>query len=160
MTSVGRCGIPATIVIMALTRVTLNSRRDIELISLEIFSTYDGMLEGYPCALINDRLLAGLAKGRESAYQSQPVHVITPPRSYRDLGSERLPFGPVEQLPSVYCRASFRSSRIDEELDGVLHRSWLTVVWFQDDLALSVADFVTAAVADLAWEELAEDYEL
>jgi hypothetical protein len=34
------------------------------------------------------------------------------------------------------------------------------VVWFQDDLASPVADFVTAAVAGLAWEELAEDYEL
>lgn len=88
------------------------------------------------------------------------VHAITPPRSYPDLGSERLPFGPVEQLPSVYCRAFFRSGRIDEELDDVLHRSWLTVVWFQDDLACPVADFVTAAVAALAWEELAKDYEL
>jgi hypothetical protein len=34
------------------------------------------------------------------------------------------------------------------------------VVWFQDDLASPVAELVTAAVADLAWEEFAEDYEL
>lgn len=138
----------------------LNSGRSIELTSLEIFSTYDGLLEGYPCARINDRLLSGLAKRREFAYTSQPVHVITPPRRYPDLGSERLAFGPVEQLPEVYCRGSFRSHCIDEDLDDVLHRSWLSVVWFQDDLASPMIDFVTAAVTGLAWEELAEDYEL
>jgi hypothetical protein len=147
-------------VIMALARITLDSGRDVELTSLEISSTYDGMLEGYPCALINDRLLARLARRRESSHASQPVHVIDPPRSRPDAGSARLPFGPVERLPPVYCRASLRSRRVDEELDDVLHRSWLTVVWFQDDLARPVAECVAAAVADLAWEGLAEDYEL
>jgi hypothetical protein len=145
---------------MTLARVTLASGRDIELSNLEIFSSYGGMLEGYPCAPINDRLLAGLAERRESTYRSQPVHLITPPRSYPEVGWTRLAFGPVEQLPAVYCRASFRSGCTDEELDDVLHRSWLTVVWFQDDLARPVAEFVTAAVTGLAWEELAEDYEL
>lgn len=41
---------------MTLARIVLASGRDIELTSLEIFSTYDGLLEGYPCVLINDRL--------------------------------------------------------------------------------------------------------
>jgi hypothetical protein len=86
--------------------------------------------------------------------------VITPPRSHPDAGSERLPFGPVERLPPVYCRAYFLSSCIDKELDDGFHDSWLRVVWFQDDLASQVADFVTAAVAGLAWDELAADYEM
>jgi hypothetical protein len=60
----------------------------------------------------------------------------------------------------VYCEASFESNRINEKLDPVLYRSWLVVVWFQDDLVSPVAEFVTAAVRDLAWDEHAEDYEL
>ncbi|MEW2359155.1 hypothetical protein [Spirillospora sp. NPDC029432] len=55
---------------------------------------------------------------------------------------------------------SFRSSRIDEQLDPVLYQSWLKVVWFQDDLAGSVIDFVAAAITDLPWDALAEDDEL
>jgi hypothetical protein len=146
-------------VVVTLVRVTLVSGRDIELTSLEIVPTYGGMLEGYPCARVNDRLLARLATRSGPAGISRPVHVITPPRSYPEPGSRRLALGPVEQLPAVYCRASFRSDRIDEKLDDALRWSELTVVWFQDDLASPVADFVAAAVSDLPWEELAEDFE-
>lgn len=145
---------------MTLARVALASGRDIELTGLEVFLTYDGLLEGYPNARMNDALLTRLAKRRESAYQTQPVHLVAPSRSQPEYGARELPWGPMEVLPAVYCRGSFRSHPIDEELDGVLHRSWLTVVWFQDDLAVPVPDFVTAAVTDLAWEEFAEDYEL
>jgi len=146
--------------------ITLASGHDVELTGLEISATYGGMLEGYPCAPVNDRLLASSAKRRESAYWSPPVHVVEPPRRYPEpesragSGSGRLAFGPVEILPAVYCRADFCGSRIDEELDDVLFRSYLTVVWFQEDLASPIAEFVTAAVSDLAWDRLAEDREL
>ena len=145
---------------MTLAWITLNSGRGIQLASLEIFPTYGGLLVGYPCARVNDGLLARLAERCEPVDGSPPVHVITPPRSYPDGASERLPLGPVERLPSVYCRAHLRSRCIDGQLDDGFRESWLTAVWFQDDLASPVADFVTAAVAGLAWEELAEDYEL
>jgi hypothetical protein len=145
---------------MTLAWIRLNSGRAVQLTSLEVFSTYGGLLAGYPCARINDRLLARLARPREPADGSPPVHLIAPPRSYPGGGSGRLPFGPEERLPSVYCRAHFRSSCIAKELDDGFRESWLTVVWFQDDLASPPADFVTAAVAGLAWEEFAEDYEL
>lgn len=144
---------------MTLAWITLDSGRGIQLTSLEIFSTYGGLLAGYPCALINDRLLARLA-GRKPVDGPLPVHVITPPRSYPDAGSGRLSLGPMEQLPSVYCRADFQSRCLDEALDDGFRESGLTVVWFQDDLASPIADFVTAAVTGLAWEELAADYEL
>lgn len=141
---------------MRLASVTLTSGRQVVLDSLDISLTYGGMLEGYPCARINDRLLSRLAKRPESVYPTCPVHLITPERRYPDRGSDRrLPFGPVEELPAVYCSGMFSSSPADGNFDG----SWLKVVWFQDDLAAPVADFVTTAVADLAWDELAEDFE-
>lgn len=144
---------------MTLAWIRLDSGRGIQLTSLEIFSTYGGLLVGHPCARVNDRLLARLAV-REPDGGSLPVHVVTPPRRYPEGASGRPPLGPVEELPSVYCRADFRSRCLDEELDDGFRESGLTVVWFQDDLASPVADFVTAGVAGLVWEELAEDYEL
>jgi hypothetical protein len=145
---------------MTLAWITLDSRRGIRLAGLEVFATYGGLLAGYPCARINDRLLARLAGSPEPGDGSAPVHLITPPRS-RPVGRVESPLlGPAEELPPVYCRGLFLSSCIDEGLDDGFHESWLTVVWFQDDLASPVGDFVTAAVAGLAWEELAADCEL
>lgn len=146
---------------MTLARISLASGRSVELTSLTISSTYGGLLEGYPNARMNDALIARLRSRRESAYCSQPTHVITPPRSRPepDQGSARMPFGPVETLPAVYCEGSFCSGPVDGELDPVLHESRLMVVWFQEDLARPVADFAAAAVHGLAWNDLAEDTE-
>lgn len=147
---------------MTLASITLASGRDVDLTSLEIFSTYDGMMQGYPCALTNDRLLKRLASRPESAYWTQPVHVIAPSRDVREPDPDGipLPFGPMEVLPAVYCRARFRSHPVDDDIDPVLHRSYLTVVWFQASLRGAPTDFVTDAVIDLPWHELAEDREL
>jgi hypothetical protein len=140
--------------------IPLASGHDVELTHLEIFSTYGGMLEGYLNARSNDPLPSALSKRRESAYWTPPVHVITPPRSYPETESTHLPFGPVEVLPGTYCRGAFRSDRIDEQLDDVLYRSYLTVVWFQEGLDGTVTEFVAAALSSLQWEQLAEDNEL
>jgi hypothetical protein len=131
------------------------------LTSLKISSTYGGFLEGYPNARINDALIARLGQRREYAYCSQPAHVITPPRVHPEpeRRSGRMPFGPVEELPPVYCEGSFRSKPVDHALDPVLHESWLMVAWFQEDLSCPVPDFAVAAVEGLAWEDLAEDIE-
>lgn len=43
-------------------------------------------------------------------------------------------FGPVEVLPSVACSGAFRSTVVASELDPVLYRSALTVIWFQTGL--------------------------
>jgi hypothetical protein len=141
--------------------ISLSSGRSVELTSLTISSTYGGLLEGYPNARMNDALTARLGRRREFAHGSQPVHVITPPRLCPESGrgAGRMPFGPVETLPPVYCEGSFRSGPVDDELDPVLHVSWLMIVWFQEDLARPVADFAAAAVHGLAWEALAEDIE-
>lgn len=145
---------------MSLASIVLASGHDIRLNYLEVHSTYGGMLEGYPCARINDRKLAAVAATPQTAYWTPPVHLIIPPRHMpeAEAGSARLPFGPVEILPAVYCRGRFSSHPITEELG--LYRSYLTVVWFQEDLDTTPAEFVTAAVRHLAWDELAEDSEL
>ena len=145
---------------MALAWIELASGRSVELTNLTIGSTYGGMLEGYPNARMNDALIARLGRRRGPAGGSLPAHVITPPRGRPERDQEtRMPFGPVETLPAVYCEGSFRSHPVDEELDPVLHESRLMVVWFQVDLARPVAEFAASAVRGLAWDHLAEDTE-
>jgi hypothetical protein len=106
---------------------------------------------------MNDPVIARLGSRRESAYDSLPVHVITPPRSLpgSDRGAARMPFGLVETLPPVCCERYFHSGPVDEGLDPVLHGSRLIVVWFREDLAPAVADFAATAVHGLAWDDLA-----
>jgi len=146
---------------VTLARISLASGRPVELTRLTIFSTYGGLLEGYPNARMNDALIARLGSRREFPYFSVPAYVIAPPRSRPGIVAEpaRMPFGPVEILPSVYCEGSFRSGPVDEDLDPVLHESQLIIVWFQDDLARPVTEFASTAVHGLAWDDLAEDCE-
>jgi hypothetical protein len=147
--------------VMTLARIDLVAGRPVELMSLTIALTYGGLLEGYPNARMNDALIAGLGRRRGDGCGSPPVHVIPPPRSRPEPGQgTRMPFGPVETLPAVYCEGLFRSRPVDGKLDPVLHESLLLVVWFQDDLARPVADFAASAVRGLAWDHLAEDTEL
>jgi hypothetical protein len=146
---------------MALARISLACGRSVELTTMTISSTYGGLLEGYPNARMNDALIDRLSRRHEPVRWSPPAHVITPPRSRPEPGQDptRMPFGPVEMLPPVYCEGFFRSGPIEEALDPVLHESRLMVVWFQEDLARPVADFAAAAVHELAWHDLAEDSE-
>lgn len=143
---------------MSLSRIILLSGRSIELTELRMSSTYGGLLEGYPCKPINDMKISGLQRQAERAFPSTPVHLVPPSCAYPDQTARA--FGPVEVLPSVTCIGAFRSTAVAPELDQVLHRSALTVVWFQ-----SVPDVPSGEDADLAlrsirWEELAQDHEL
>lgn len=48
------CPIAAIIAAVTLAQITLDSGRDIELTELQISSTYDGLLEGYPNEVPSD----------------------------------------------------------------------------------------------------------
>ncbi|MEU1470844.1 hypothetical protein ABZ434_21745 [Streptomyces sp. NPDC005761] len=143
---------------MSLSRIALSSGRSIELIELRMSSTYGGMVEGYPCKPINDMRVSGLQWQAERAFPDTPVHQVPPCLTYPDRTAGA--FGPVEVLPSVACIGAFRSTAVDPEANPVLHRSALTVVWFQTGLGAPSADDADLALRSLRWEELAQDYEL
>ncbi|GHB79065.1 hypothetical protein GCM10010306_086350 [Streptomyces umbrinus] len=63
-------------------------------------------------------------------------------------------------LPSVACIGAFRSTAVAPELDPVLHRSALTVVWFQTGLDVPSGMDADLVLRSIRWEELAQDYEL
>ncbi|MFF5390344.1 hypothetical protein ACFY5H_18590 [Streptomyces sp. NPDC013012] len=143
---------------MSLSHIALSSGRSIELAELRISSTYGGMLEGYPCKPINDMKVRGLQRQAERAFPSTPVHLVPPSCEYPDQTAGA--FGPVEVLPSVACIGAFRSTAVAPELDSVLHRSALTVVWFQAGLDVPSGENADPVLRSIRWEELAQDYEL
>lgn len=144
--------------IMSLTRVILASGRSVDLTEVRLSSTYSGMLEGYPCKLVNDMRIKGLLRAAELAFPSGPIHLVAPPREYPDQYAGA--FGPVEILPPVACIGSFRSGPLDPAHDPVLFRSGLTVVWFQPTTQVPDECEAEADLRELDWTELARDYEL
>ncbi|WP_437028346.1 hypothetical protein [Streptomyces sp. enrichment culture] len=142
---------------MSLARVLLTSGRTVELSELRLSSTYGGLLEGYPCKPLNDMKIDGLLRSAAQSFPGTPVHLITPPRDYPDQYAGA--FGPVEVLPAVTCVGAFRSAALDPAHDPVLHRSRLTVVWFQPTSLLPSDCEAEPGLRDMAWEQLAEDEE-
>lgn len=143
---------------MSLSRIVLPSGRSIELSELRLSSTYGGLLEGYPCKPVNEMKVRGLLRTAERAFPATPVHLVPPSREYPDQ-TERA-FGPVEVLPSVACIGAFRSTAVAPDVDPVLYRSALTVVWFQPTPDVPSGDGADLVLRDIRWEELARDYEL
>ncbi|MFJ7250522.1 hypothetical protein ACIQWA_38585 [Kitasatospora sp. NPDC098652] len=142
---------------MSLSHIVLSSGRSIELTHLRMSSTYGGFLEGYPCKPVNDMTVSGLQREAEHAF-STPVHLVPPCREYPDQTAGA--FGPVEVLPKVACIGLFRSAAVAPELNPVLHRSALTVVWFQPVLDVPSGENAGPELRSIRWEELAQDYEL
>ncbi|WP_329274588.1 hypothetical protein [Streptomyces sp. NBC_00691] len=143
---------------MTLSRITLSSGRSIELTELRMSSSYGGMLEGYPCKIINDMRVGGLQRQAELAFPSRPVHLVPPSREYPDQTPGA--FGPVEVLPAVACIGALRSTAVASELDPVLHRSALIVVWFQTTLDVPSGEDADLGLRSIRWEELAQDHAL
>ncbi|MEX3100332.1 MULTISPECIES: hypothetical protein [unclassified Streptomyces] len=144
---------------MSLTRVVLLSGRAIELSDIQLSSTYAGLLEGYPCARVNDMKINSLLRRAERDTPRSPVHLVEPAREYRPENSPG-PFGPVEILPPVSCVASFHSTPVSPTLDPVLHRSTLTVIWFQQTPQVPSGTDADKRLRALEWEDLARDTEL
>ncbi|GAA4558249.1 hypothetical protein GCM10023193_12350 [Planotetraspora kaengkrachanensis] len=143
---------------MPLAHVRRSSGRDLALSTVELSATYDGLLEGYPCARVNDRAISSLSSWARTSYPSMPFHLIDPPRTYPDEKPGRL--GPVEVLPAVRCVGVFSGSPLRKDDDSVWCESVLVVAWFQADVSLPVGEDVLPAFRELAWEDLAEDREL
>ncbi|MBC9713608.1 hypothetical protein H9Y04_13625 [Streptomyces sp. TRM66268-LWL] len=143
---------------MSLSQIVLSSGRPIELTELRMSSTYGGMLEGYPCKPVNDMKVRGLQRQAERAFPTTPFHLVPPSRAYPDQTAGH--FGPVEVLPSVACIGAFRSTAVSPELDPVLYRSALTVIWFQTGLDVPSGEDADLALRRIPWDELAQDHEL
>ncbi|GGY29818.1 hypothetical protein [Streptomyces djakartensis] len=140
---------------MALARLVLASGRSVDLAELRFSSTYGDLLEGYPCAPVNELRIRGLLRAAARAHPGTPVHLVPPPREYPDQYAGGL--GPVEVLPAVACLGTFHSTALDPVHDPVLYRSRLAVLWFQSTPRLPSGCDAESALRDLDWAALARD---
>jgi hypothetical protein len=143
---------------MSLARVILTSGRSLDLSELRFSSTYGGMLQGYPCKPVNDLKIKSLVRAAEGDHPSVPVHLVPPPREYPHQYAGA--FGPVEMLPAVACVGAFRSTALDRDHDPVLHRSALTIIWFQPTTRVPSGCDAEDALREIDWEGLARDCEV
>jgi hypothetical protein len=124
---------------------------------LRLSSAYGGILEGYPCKVLNDRRLEGLIHHARDAFPSFPVHLVPPVRDYPDTPAGA--FGPVEVLPVVTCMGAFTSQPVDPDRDSVLYFSALTIVWFQASLSFPSGEDADSALRAVCWNDIAADLE-
>jgi hypothetical protein len=144
---------------MSLHTINLHEGREARVVDLRVSATYAGLIEGYPNPRLNEAILERAGR-TERPSSNVPVHVIEPARSYPECAGGPGPFGPAELLPAVTCRATLISTAVKTHHDPVLYRSWLTVVWFQPDIAAPLGEHLNTILADLPWDDLAEDQEL
>jgi hypothetical protein len=117
-------------------------------VSLRAFNyshTYDGLLEGLPNAMINDRILANAIADCERSQGK--VHVI-PPVVHFHHGPEHPTLPPILLWARLDCPVA-----VGLGSDG----SDLVVVWFSDECQReSIEQIVFRAVQGLPWDDLAE----
>ena len=129
--------------------ITLRSGRAVAIESLTQTQTYAGWLEEVPNAESNDRIV-------EASFPPRAVLIRPLRRPYlRDPQAASAPGS--EYLPLVTCTARLTSTKGARE-NGA-HGSFLTVVWYQDELALPIEPAVLAQISELNWESLASDHE-
>lgn len=142
---------------MALSSITLISRRTVRLTDLRLSSTYGGLLEGVPTKEVNDRIVRHRVDAARKAYGGHfPVHLVPPERT--PTGERTRRGEPVEQIPTVACMGVFDSSEIDPAHDDGWWYSVLTVVWSQPEPRVPGPDWAPPGLRELAWEELARDF--
>ena len=146
---------------MTLARLTLETGREIDLSEVHMESTYGGLLEGYPSALLNDAIVESLAGRASRLLPGGPVHTIDPQRTQPlDEVSTVWAFGPLETLPAVIVMGRFQSLPVDREADPVLNYSRLVVVWFQDEPTLPETGQAPSVLLRLNWDLVAQDDEV
>lgn len=128
--------------------------RKIQLSRLEQSYTYDGLLEGRPTGILNNRIIEE-AMEKARSYFGPRVHLIEPLR-VKPVLKRPYRFGEPENIPAIRCIAEFTSGNPvkDEDADG----SHLTLVWFQRHLAMPIDEGVRKKIESLNWDKLAGDF--
>ncbi|GAA3959264.1 hypothetical protein GCM10023085_47080 [Actinomadura viridis] len=126
----------------------------IRLTSVEMRTTYGGLIEGVPTASHNERVIERAAERAGKMFR-RPVYVVPPVRT----GGGRTGFRgePVEFLPPVECTGSF-SGPPTSRAAGDWWFTSLAVVWFQALGGRVVHPDAEKAMYGMPWDELAQDF--
>jgi hypothetical protein len=138
--------------------ITLDSGRAIHLRSISQDLTYGGLLEGWPTAELNQRIIDRTVRRAREADQGREPYLLTPVQTPMNYHSDRpYPFGEPASIPSIIVVAEFRCS--DTARDPDKDYSDLTIIWFQDEWAFPIASPALEALQQIDWERHAHDWE-
>lgn len=117
--------------------------------------TYRGVLEGVPNKSINKWYIECAVKDAARYCDNAPVYLIEPKQKIHRENAEH-PEYTVMSLPEVTCIAKLNSytPAKDPEMVG----SALTVVWYQDTMAMPIDESILEQMKQIKWSELADDY--
>lgn len=137
------------------TQFVLASGRAIELVAIDQFPTYEGLLVGVPTREMNQHMMFELtARYLDPAGYGAPL-ILEPEQTPID-GSGASSRGTPAALPGVTCVARFMSDGL--EGSGDIWSS-LRVIWYQDEFALPIADLAREQIARIDWEGHANRWE-
>lgn len=117
--------------------------------------TYRGVLEGVPNRSINESYIRSALSDAARYGGHAPVYLIEPVQRILRKDAER-PENTKMSLPEVTCIAKLNSymPAKDPDMDG----SVLTVVWYQETMAMPIDDAILDKMRQIDWPELARDY--
>jgi hypothetical protein len=121
-------------------------------------------LAGTPSSDVNDRKIRGiLDQVRQKPASLGNAPFLIPParrdflRTAGDMATDRpFPWIP-EWMPMITCIGMFDSSPRAGSKE--MHGSTLTIIWFQDDYAMPIADSGLQAIKAIDWDSHALDFE-
>lgn len=137
-------------------KIQLDDGRDIFLIALNQSRTYEGLLEGLPTKEMNSGIIKRAAKTAQELWRGTP-YLITPAETTITLDHD-YPFGTPASIQAVVCTARFRSLS-PVSADNRNDYSALTIVWFQSNFALPIADSALTHIRLIDWNAYAADYQ-
>ena len=131
------------------TDFTITSGREIRLLALDQYYTYEGLLLGVPTREMNqdimDQLIAEYVRPDEYGV---PL-LLEPEQKPLDVPEHRHVDGMPATLPSMTCIARFNS---DGQLGTDDIWSVLRVIWFQEEFAFPIDDQAVRQIAEIDWE--------
>ena len=130
--------------------------RKIELMGIDQYGTYEGLLLGVPTREMNqekmDRLRVSYLRPGEYGV---PL-LLEPEQRPIEVPSHIHRIGTPARLPAVTCIARFMSGALQDCGDIW---SVLRVIWYQDDFAFPIAEGVLQQIAAIDWEAHARGWE-
>lgn len=138
--------------------IRLSDGRRISLARLYQYHTYAGLLAGLPDEAMNRRRIHEAVEYAQEKLGFAGFPRLIPPQVETKAFPARPHRGPrtAYYLPSTTCIGEFLSSAPARDAD--MPYSALTLIWYQDDFALPIAEGALAEIRRLEWGPMAEDW--
>jgi len=134
----------------------LASGREIRLLAIDQYGTYEGLLLGVPTTRMNQEMMDELRVRYLRPGEYGVPLLLEPEQRPLDVPPHVHRMGTPAELPAVTCIARLMSDGL-AGTDDIW--SVLRVIWFQDDFAFPIAERALQQLAEMDWEAHATSWE-